>query len=213
MLKIEIGMKFGRWTIIQFDKYKNHARHWLCRCDCGTEKSVSQSQLTKGNSTSCGCYRKEYLSQINTKHGDSFTRLYTIWNKMKDRCYKENSQDYKNYGARGITICNEWLNSYKTFKDWALANGYQEHLTIERKNIDGNYESDNCLWITIQEQQKNKRPPISKFINRRLQKPIKELAKEKGLSSSLVYKRLAIGWSLEKSLNTQKRKYRETNKA
>ena len=211
MLKIEQGMKFGRWTILQFNGYKNHNRQWLCKCDCGTEKSVSQSLLTKGLSTSCGCYRKEYLSKLNTTHNSSGTRIYSIWNKMKERCYKENTKDYKNYGARGISVCNEWLNSFEAFKKWALNNGYQDNLTIERKDLNGDYNQNNCIWITIQEQQKNKRPSISKFINKRLDKPIKELAKEKNLSASLVYKRLAMGWSLEKSLNTPKGKYRESN--
>ena len=211
MLKIEQGMKFGRWTILQFNGYKNHNRQWLCKCDCGTEKPVSQSLLTKGLSTSCGCYRKEYLSKLNTTHNSSGTRIYSIWNKMKERCYKENTKDYKNYGARGISICNEWLNSFETFKEWALNNGYQDNLTIERKDLNEDYNPNNCSWITIQEQQKNRRPPISKFINKRLNKPIKELAKEKNLSASLVYKRLAMGWSLEKSLNTPKGKYRESN--
>ncbi len=209
MIKIESGNKFGRWTIIKFDTYKNHARYWLCKCDCGTEKSVSQSQLTKGHSTSCGCYRKEYLTQINTKHNSSFTRIYTIWSKIKDRCYNKNSKDYKNYGNRGIYVCKEWLDSFESFKDWALNNGYTKELTIERKDVNKVYEPNNCTWITTQEQQKNKRPPISKFLNVRLEKSIKELAKEKNLSSSIVYGRLQMGWSLEKALNTPKGKYRE----
>ena len=210
MIKIEIGTRFGRWTILQYSGYKNHNRQWLCKCDCGTEKNVSQSLLTKGLSTSCGCYRKEYLSKLNTTHNGSNTRLYAIWNKIKDRCYKQKSKDYKNYGARGIIVCNEWLNSFESFRDWALQNNYKENLTIERKNVNGSYEPDNCTWITIQEQQQNKRPPISKFINKRLSKSIKELAKENNLSHTLVYKRLATGWSLEKALNTPKRKYRES---
>lgn len=106
------------------------------------------------------CYGK-HKKLLNVKHalktGESRTRLYITWLGIKRRCFKENCKDYKNYGARGITICDSWLNDFFNFKDWAYKNGYDDNLTIERKNVDGNYCPENCTWIPMSEQSKNRR--------------------------------------------------------
>lgn len=147
-----LNKKFGRLTVIKFKEInKNKKAVWYCQCECGKIIETTTHNLKSKNTTSCGCSR--------TKYKDLNRRLYKIWSGVKTRCFNKNRKGYKNYGGRGITICNEWLE-YKNFCDWAMANGYKDNLTIERINVNGNYEPANCTWITIQEQQKNKRNTI-----------------------------------------------------
>ena len=117
---------------------------------------LGNSLLTK-STLSCGCYNKELVKKVNVKHNMSYSKLYKVWQGMKTRCYNPNFIYYCNYGSRGITICNEWLNDFKSFYDWAIDNGYKEGLTIDRINNDGNYEPSNCRWITRAEQNRNQR--------------------------------------------------------
>lgn len=159
MKQMEIikGKKFGRWTIVSSKpKYKGQ-KMWLCKCDCGKEAIVRGTSLTSGASRSCGCLQKDATRIANTKHGHYDTRLHRIWSGIKTRCNNPNSTSYRNYGRRGIRICDEWLHDYVTFERWALSHGYDDALTIDRINNDGNYEPVNCRWITRQEQNKNKR--------------------------------------------------------
>lgn len=120
------------------------------QCKCGNIGECFTDRLTSGSVKSCGCEDKR------VKHGFTNDRLYKIWSDMKQRCYNEKRKSFKNYGALGIRVCDEWINNFENFRDWALKNGYEEHLTIERINVKGDYEPNNCDWITIEEQQKNK---------------------------------------------------------
>lgn len=160
------GNKFGRLTVIKEigRDTKSRQKLWLCKCDCGNEKITKTSYLTSGDTSSCGCYRKECelknLSEFWGKpktHGLSKTRLYTIWADMKDRCNNKNNNAYKNYGGRGIKICDEWLDNFMNFYNWAIENEYDESLTIDRINVNGNYEPSNCRWTTWRVQAYNKR--------------------------------------------------------
>lgn len=150
------GRKFGRWTVIKrAENTKNGSVQWLCKCECGTERIHTTGYLNSGMTKSCGCYKKE----IHTKHGftkcgKNTERLYHIWCCMRQRCLNPNNKRYINYGGRGVTICKDWDN-YAVFRDWALNNGYEDGLTIERINVDGNYEPLNCTWITNAKQQTN----------------------------------------------------------
>lgn len=152
------GRKFNRLTVIEKagnDKY-GHPK-WKCICDCGNETIVLASQLRTGNTKSCGCLVKETNVKLRTTHGMKKSRIYRTWINMKVRCTYQKDKCYKDYGGRGITVCSEWMDSFQAFYDWAMKNGYNDDLTIDRKDVNGNYCPENCKWITMAEQQKNKR--------------------------------------------------------
>lgn len=163
------GKRFGRLTVLEKDSSgHNKPTIWTCKCDCGKITKVDGHDLKRGKTKSCGC--------INLKHGLKNTRIYNLWSKMKQRCYNVNSSNYKNYGERGITICNKWLdkdNGFINFYNWSMNNGYKDNLTIDRINVNGNYEPNNCRWITNIEQQRNKRNTRYATINN-ITKPVKE---------------------------------------
>lgn len=155
-----IGKRFGKLYVIEKtnEKAKNNGEYkYMCVCDCGKKILVRGSNLKYGNSKSCGCTGVLKRSYISKGYRKNNIRLYNIYSNIKVRCYNKNCPDYKNYGARGIKMCDEWLNDFVSFYNWATANGYEDNLTIDRINNDGNYEPSNCRWITLQEQAYNKR--------------------------------------------------------
>jgi hypothetical protein len=190
------GEQFGRWTALRFVG----PRHWLCRCECGTEKAVDGSSLRRGISHGC---IKCHTSQGKTRrHGQKNSRLYNIWAGLKGRCLNPKSAAYKRYGGRGITISPEWLNSFECFRDWALANGYAPDLTIDRKNNDGNYEPGNCRWATYKQQNRNYSRVHYVDVDGK-QVPLIELAERAGLKPYTVRQRIfRMGWSVERALST-----------
>jgi hypothetical protein len=159
-----VGLKFGRLTVMNFSEInKWREKVWVCKCDCGNYTEVSTAKLRKGNTTSCGCYRKECVERGLTRkynipvyYKKQATRLYKCWQDMKARCNNPKNKRYENYGGRGIVICNDWLNNYEVFQEWALQNGYSDKLTLDRINVDGNYELSNCRWVAIEIQANNK---------------------------------------------------------
>ena len=195
------GQKFGRLTVIERAKKENE-RHavWLCICDCGNYVTVKSDNLKSGNSKSCGCLAKELTRQRSLKHGEFGSRLYNIWAHMKNRCNNPSDKRYKDYGGRGITFCKEW-NDFESFRDWASANGYRDDLTIDRIDVNGNYEPSNCRWATIEEQANNKRNNLVYTLNGRTQ-TLAQWCEEYGMNYFTVYRRLGYGWDISKALDS-----------
>lgn len=198
------GNKYTRLTAIQYVYTKNKKAYWLCKCECGKEKIVSASDLTSGNTKSCGCLhhdtaREHYLS-LNRIHGMKGTKIYSKWLNMKARCYKKSCNGYKNYGGRGIKVCDEWKNSFVNFYKWSINNGYQEGLTIERIDVNKDYSLDNCKWITNLEQQNNKRNNTY-IVYKNEKHTIAEWSRITGINKNTISGRLRKGWSVEKILS------------
>jgi len=150
------GKRFGRWMVIDYGRTEGKRAYWKCKCDCGTVKMVSATNLKSGATKSCGCLNAETIGERSRKHGLSGTRLYICWENMLKRCLNPRSTRYSHYGGRGIKVCDDW-KSFSCFKDWAFANGYTDVLTIERVDANRDYEPSNCKWIPLSEQSKNRR--------------------------------------------------------
>lgn len=156
------GQTFGRLTVLRranvtectIGQLTEGPVKWLCQCQCGKMTVVNRNNLITGHTTSCGCSRADFDSKINKETGEK--RIRNIWFSMRARCYNPNHRCYPSYGGKGIVICDEWKKSFEAFKDWSLANGYADNLTIDRIDVSKNYCPENCRWITNWEQQQNK---------------------------------------------------------
>lgn len=148
------GEQFGRLTVLGYAG----ASSWRCQCACGARTTVKTYSLNKGTTRSCGCLRREIMAKKATKHNGTNDPLYHVLSAMHQRCENPNNKNFKWYGALGVTVCDEWaLTNYPAFREWAIANGYHQGLTIDRMDPAGNYSPENCRWITIQDQQRNRR--------------------------------------------------------
>lgn len=204
------GMKFGRWTILnRAGNDGQRAATWLCRCDCGTERVIRGYALRYGHTRSCGCLQSEQVAGRNRKHDGSHSRLYRIWNSMKKRCSNPNDPAYKNYGGRGIKVCDEWSKSFSDFRDWAISSGYDENaekfvFTIDRIDVNGNYCPDNCRWATPKMQCNNRRNNRN-IIFRGECHTISEWSSIAGTPQDVIRYRLKAGWSTERAITEKVR--------
>lgn len=187
-----IGKSFGYWTVISSLENKSNKKSFLCRCRCGKERVVNANTLKLGTSKSCGCYHMDEMKERQTTHGQTGTRIFNIYCNIKQRCYNENNKRFHDYGGRGIRMCEEWSNSFQSFYEWSIENGYSEELTIDRKDVNGNYEPQNCRWATMIEQANNKRTNIN-FTFFGVTKNLKEWCNCIGENYNKMYSRYSKG--------------------
>lgn len=208
------GERYGRITVIERadDRIQQSGKRvymWRCVCDCGKEKIIAGASLRHGNTKSCGCLQRDVVINMSTKHGFAHSgeieRLYRIWLAMKERCYNENNKGYKNYGGRGISVCEEWRNSYASFKKWAIESGYDENAkygdcTIERIDVNGDYCPENCTWVSKKKQANNTRRNHFLTYNGETH-TIAEWAEITGIGYNAIRQRINnLGWPIERAL-------------
>lgn len=182
-----IGEKFGRLTVLPdaIPRNGSTSKKYLCRCDCGKYTYVTISNLMSGNTRSCGCYNKEITAKRASTHNMSHSKLFGIWWTMLQRCKNEKVNSYKNYGGRGIKVCEEW-QTFEPFYEWSMSHGYADDLSIDRVDNDGDYCPKNCRWTTFSEQANNRRNTVWVYYNGE-KKTISQLAKENGVKYKALY--------------------------
>lgn len=195
--KIDITDKrFGRLIALR----EVSKTHWECICDCGNIKIVRKSCLTQGITKSCGCLRKEVAKKQQTKHGFRNERIYYIWRGIKERCLNPNSPRFETYGAKGITICEEW-KEFVNFKDWAFDNGYKDDLTIDRIDNSKGYYPENCRWADKTTQTRNRGIAIKIKMNDGTFLYTKEFAELKNITEGALNQRIQKVKKENKELN------------
>lgn len=199
-----IGQRFGRLLVVERHGTRGSAATWLCVCDCGVRRIVFGFSLRSGATRSCGCLGAELTVQRQMKHGDGRRGAkipeYTAWEDMIDRCHNPNCRNYRYYGARGISVCDRWRSSYENFLSDMGRRPSPQH-SIDRKNVNDNYEPLNCRWATRKEQSRNTRA------NRLLTYGgethcLAEWAELVGIVTTTLKKRLDSGWTMEQALTT-----------
>lgn len=216
--KREIGKKYGRLTVVGIEHMqsgKNTKAYAICDCDCGGELTCQVSALRSGQTKSCGCIEEEWIKKRLGDRSTARTKspLYGTWNGMRDRCFNKNNKQYYNYGGRGITICDDWLGEegFDRFEKWSYENGYEPEsgLSLDRIDVNGNYEPGNCRYTTIFVQAVNKRPskrrPVKTYCIDGEEKTLKQWCREYNISDVAVkYRMNTLGMSLEEALKTPK---------
>jgi hypothetical protein len=202
-----IGQKFGRLLVLkEFGRDKNRNILWECSCECGNTKITTTACLNHGSVISCGCKNAENrdnFKNISSKHNKSKTRIYDIWVGINQRIKNKNNKRYRQYGGRGIVVCEEWdsenENGFINFYNWSMENGYDEKLTIDRRDVNGNYEPYNCRWSDRETQMNNTTKNNYIEINGEI-KTVSQWAKEYNIPTSTLSLRIKSGWSKDRLL-------------
>lgn len=205
--EIVIGQMYGQLTVLcrapdRIGPNGHKRKMWTCQCNCdnGTILNVREDSLKNGHTKSCGCSKRNNGGKVT--HGMTGTRIHNIWRGIKERCFTPSDSIYKYYGGRGIIMCDEWKNDFLSFYQWAMANGYDDNLTIERINVNGNYEPLNCCWTTEKAQANNKRNNHYIEFNNEVH-TLAEWSEITNIPYNTLENRInRIGWSIEKSLTT-----------
>lgn len=199
------GERFNHLTALECVGRANDGNPiWLCRCDCGNLHKVTARNLVHGKVMSCGC-----INHLGHRtHGQAHTRLYNVWNGMRQRCSNQNNDEWHNYGGRGIRVCEEWQD-FTAFSEWAMGNGYEPDAeygkcSIDRIDPDGNYEPSNCRWVDYVTQGNNRRGCTSVTANGKTQ-TIAEWSRETGLSPSTIRSRIRSGWEPARAVTQRTR--------
>lgn len=197
---IYIGKKFGRLLIISFTGIKKHGHYIVfCQCDCGKSHECSLTSIKKGFTKSCGCLISETQRNRNTTHGLSTHRLYGVWSDMKQRCLNPATDNYKDYGGRGITIFPPWIDDAKNFIEWALNNGYKKGLQLDRRENSGHYTPENCRFVTNKVNSRNTRKVVV-YTYKGVSKTLGEWSESLNVTKELIRGRLRRGWSFEEAI-------------
>jgi len=164
-----INKRFGRLKVIDYaiGPFKRKGKHYMCLCDCSNYKIVHQAELSRGDTESCGCLKKEQLAAMSYRHGYRKHPIYKAYYCMKNRCYNTNNKDYDLYGARGITVCDEWLASFNNFLEDMLST-WNKGLSIERLDCNKGYYKENCVWATPKQQANNRRSSVRVIVDNTL---------------------------------------------
>lgn len=204
------GQKFGRLTVLaRVWRVNTSAAYWLCRCDCGTLRVVYGTNLTKGLSKSCGCLQKEIVTECNSSHGLSHSRIYRIWSNIKTNCHNPNSPNYAYSGAKGVDVCDEW-QKFDSFYEWSMMNGYADDLVLGRINKNKGYSPDNCIWVTYKTDCNN-RSYNNNIEFRGEVHTLKEWSEKLDIPRNTLWMRLnKYGWTIERTLTTKVRGERRT---
>lgn len=198
-----IGKRFGKLLVLErAENNKYNSAQWLCKCDCGKITKTTTCQLTSGKTKSCGCLKYE---SRNYTHRMTHTRLHNIWAKMRQRCNSPKDNCYYRYGAKGITVCDEWNHSFESFYEWSMKNGYSDSLTIDRIDNSKGYYPENCRWVTFADQQRNKSSNIVITYNGET-KILAEWCRYFNVNYSMVRERLKRNWTFEKAIFTPSKK-------
>lgn len=197
-----IGRKIGRLTVIKKSEDSSPRKiRYVCLCDCGNTKIISGNNLGIGRTESCGCLWRERVKNNGVEHGLSRTRIHKVWSGMIERCSLKSAGSYLNYGGRGISVCEEWKNFIK-FYEWAMENGYSDDLTLDRIDVNGNYEPGNCRWATHIQQSNNRRN--NRFIEcNGVIHTEAEWSRMIGGGNGTVSRRLKHGWSIEDAVTVK----------
>lgn len=196
------GQRFGRWLALSRDSFRNRSM-WTCRCACGQKRSVSLSDLRSGKSVSCGCFKSETARTHFVTHGHASALgnrapEYRVWSHIKDRCHNPKQARYADYGGRGVVMCSRWRQSYEAFIEDVGRRPSSRH-SLDRIDNDGNYAPGNVRWATAFEQAQHTRRTRLLTTNGRTQ-TLSSWARELGLAPATLTKRLARGWSVDKTL-------------
>lgn len=212
LVKDKQGQRFGRLTVIGFVGVQKRKAQWLCQCDCGNKTVVLSGNLRVGKTKSCGCLSVENArtvglmrpSKSTSPAGPERDRLQKIHRGMIDRCRKPSCPAFLNYGARGISICDEWLENFDAFYEWSVANGYSSDLTLDRIDNDKGYSPDNCRWATRQQQAQNRRSTNIQYAFGE-EKCFTEWMRDTRTVVSIptVRQRLKSGWEFESAISTR----------
>lgn len=207
------GQTFGKLYVIErvsstTGKANKNKVVWKCQCQCGRVVNVVAGNLRSGKQVSCGCYRRNRLSKMVLKHGMTNTRLYGVWSSMKSRCYNKNVYEYRFYGALGITVCDQWLNDFESFADWAVKHGYDENAprgvcTIDRIDGTQSYCPENCRIVNQLTQANNLKSNHYLSYNGEYH-TIAEWGRITGIDQFKIRNRIAkLGWTTERALTTK----------
>lgn len=193
------GKVFGRLTVLYRDGCSpSYESKWRCLCSCGKEKTIVGASLRNGSTSSCGCFSKEVHLKATTTHGLVNSPVYGIWRNMLNRCRNPNDKRWLSYGGRGITVCAGWKD-FTNFHNWAMSSGFSKGLTLERVQVDGNYEPGNCSWIPREEQSCNRTNTVRVLYQGELQ-PLSKVCQELGLKYGTIMQRIYRGKSPEESI-------------